>query len=71
MMRPILVSKANTVLQLALVSGCMSHAWVGLPDAPLLKSLELLTACTTAASLGAYAWLYATGRMLPQQPRAP
>lgn len=63
-MRPLLVSKVNTVLQLALVSGCLSHAWLGLPGPDTLNALELLTAATTAASCGAYAHKYAAGKLL-------
>ncbi|KAL6751029.1 hypothetical protein V8C86DRAFT_736083 [Haematococcus lacustris] len=64
-MRPLLVSKLNTVLQLALVAGCMGGAAFGVPDPHALQALEVATASTTAASLLAYAWLYASGRMLP------
>jgi cardiolipin synthase len=65
LMRPLLISKVNTVLQLALVCGCMSHAWQGLPDTSALHYLELLTASTTISSLLAYMWEYASGRLLP------
>jgi cardiolipin synthase len=63
-MRPLLISKANTVLQLLLVGGYISHAAFGTPEQGVLWGLEVMTAGTTAASLAAYAWMYATGRML-------
>lgn len=66
-MRPLLVSKVNTVLQLLLVGGCVSRAWVGWPEPQLLSALEASTAATTAASFAAYAWQYASGRLLVQK----
>jgi len=64
LMRPLYISKVNTVLQLALVSGCLADAWVGLPGADALRVLELATAVTTAASCAAYARKYAEGKLL-------
>ncbi|KAG1667457.1 hypothetical protein FOA52_012212 [Chlamydomonas sp. UWO 241] len=64
LMRPLLVSKANTVLQLALVCGCLSSAAVGAPEQGVLTALEVATAATTLASLGAYAHKYAAGKLL-------
>jgi cardiolipin synthase (CMP-forming) len=69
LMRPLMISKVNTVLQLALVSCCMTHAWQGIPGEDTLQYLELLTAGTTAASLAGYAWLYASGGLLPVRSR--
>jgi cardiolipin synthase len=70
-MRPLFISKANTVFQLLLVGSYISHAAVGAPGQDLVWGLEVLTAGTTAASLAAYAYLYATGRMLAlQQPKS-
>jgi cardiolipin synthase len=63
-MRPLLISKANTVLQLLLVGGYISHAAFAIPEQGVVWGLEVATAGTTAASLAAYAWMYATGRML-------
>lgn len=55
LMRPLMISKANTVLQLSLVAGCLGQAWVAWPDPNSLHLLELATASTTAASCLAYA----------------
>ena len=60
--QPLMISKVNTVLQLALVSACMSSATLGVPDAQLVSGLEVLTAATTVGSLAAYMWVYAQGR---------
>ncbi len=65
-MQPLMISKFNTVLQLALVGACITHQWQGLPDAEVLKALEQLTAGTTWLSGVLYAWQYAQGRLLPR-----
>jgi cardiolipin synthase (CMP-forming) len=64
--RPLLVSKVNTALLLLLVGGCLTHQAVGVPEADALNALEIAVAGTTAVSGCAYAWLYATGRLLPK-----
>jgi hypothetical protein len=67
--RPLLISKANTALVMALVACCMGHEWQGLPDAYVLKVLEVVTAGTTMASAGAYAHLYLRGKLIaPAEP---
>ena len=69
MIRPLLISKANTALVMALVACCMGHEWQGLPDADVLGALEVVTAGTTMASAGAYAHLYLNGKLLePAEP---
>ena len=55
LMQPLLISKANTVMQLALLGGCMGRAWVEWPDPVSLHVLEVATAGTTVASCLAYA----------------
>jgi cardiolipin synthase len=55
MMQPLFISKVNTVLQLALIGGSLSHAWVAWPDASSLKAVEVVTAGTTALTCAAYA----------------
>ena len=55
MMQPLLISKINTVLQLALIGGSMSHAWMEWPDPTSLRSIEAVTAGTTALTCAAYA----------------
>jgi phosphatidylglycerophosphate synthase len=62
--RPLLVSKANTALTMLLVCACMGHQWQGVPSQEVLVTLELLAASTTAASAAAYAWLHARGQLL-------
>lgn len=62
--RPLLVSKANTALVLLLVGGCMGHQWLDLPSQEVLDGLEVMTAGTTLASAAAYAWLHWQGRLL-------
>jgi len=64
MMRPLLVSKANTALVMALVAGCMAHQWQGVPGQEVLQALELGAAGTTMASAVAYARLYLGGQLL-------
>ncbi|KAF5837590.1 hypothetical protein DUNSADRAFT_4161 [Dunaliella salina] len=62
--RPLLISKVNTVLQLMLVGGCVSKAWLLWPQPELLSALEASTAAATALSMGAYGWQAARGRLL-------
>ena len=57
-MRPLLISKVNTVFQITLLSGCMGRAWVEWPDPESLVALEVVTAGTTAASCAAYAYRF-------------
>lgn len=64
MMRPLLVSKANTALVMALVAGCMGHQWQGVPGEEVLQALELGAAGTTLASAVAYARLCLAGQLL-------
>lgn len=55
--QPILVSKANTVLQITLAAGALMVAGFGLSvAAPLVDLLVLATAATTLASGAVYVW---------------
>jgi cardiolipin synthase len=55
--QPILLSKANTVLQITLAAGALLVAGFGLVAAgPLLDLLVLATAATTLASGAVYVW---------------
>eukprot|EP00798_Chlamydomonas_sp_ICE-L_P023713 gene23713-9256_t len=63
-MQPIMISKVNTVLQLALLSGCLSKAWLGWPDSDVLTVLEYSTAATTVLSTVIYAKKYASGKLV-------
>jgi cardiolipin synthase len=64
MMRPHIVSKANTALVMGLVVACIGHQWVGLPAEEVLWGLEAAAAGTTAASGAIYARLWLQGRLL-------
>lgn len=68
--RPLLVSKANTALIMVLAAGCMAHQWQGVPAQEVLDALELMAGGTTAASAAAYGYLHWTGRLLaaPAEP---
>jgi len=59
-LKPLLISKANTVVQLAFFGGCIGRLWLGEAAVPRawLDAGEALTAATTAASAAAYlsAW---------------
>jgi cardiolipin synthase len=54
--QPILLSKANTVLQITLAAGALLVAGFGLAAAPLIDILILGTAATTVASGAVYVW---------------
>lgn len=64
MIKPLLISKANTALVMALVAGCMGNQWQGLPGQQALDVLELVTAATTLSSAAAYAHLHWRGKLL-------
>lgn len=54
--QPILLSKANTALQILLAAAALLVAGFGLSAAPLIEALVLATAATTLASGAAYVW---------------
>jgi cardiolipin synthase len=54
--QPIMLSKANTVLQIVLVAGALMVAAFTLSVGPLLDLLVLATAATTLASGAVYVW---------------
>ena len=54
-LRPLFVSKVNTVLQLALCAAAMSHPAVGWPPSAVVDILGYGMAATSVASLGLYA----------------
>lgn len=66
--RPLMISKANTALIMALVAGCMANQWQGLPDQDVLGALEMVTAGTTLASAVAYGHLHWQGKLLASPP---
>lgn len=55
--QPVLISKLNTGLQLALVAVCIGNSWYGWPSSEAVWWVTGCTGLTTAASGGAYAWL--------------
>lgn len=54
--QPILLSKANTALQILLAAAALLVAGFGLQAAAMLDALVLATAATTLASGAAYVW---------------
>lgn len=62
-MRPSLLSKANTVLQFALVGSCVSFRLFGWPEAAVTDALVATTLLTTVLSGGQYLYMYRAGTM--------
>ena len=63
-LRPLMISKVNTALQLALVGSCMLDAWVGWPGQDIVWSVGAATAGTTILSCAAYVRAFANGQLL-------
>lgn len=63
-LRPLMISKVNTALQLALVGCCMMDAWIGWPGQDLVWGLGAATAGTTVLSCAAYVRAFANGQLL-------
>lgn len=63
-MRPLLISKLNTCLQIALICSCLSFAAFHVPAQEALWYLEALTGGTTVATTVAYAQQYTSGKLL-------
>ncbi|GLI71026.1 hypothetical protein VaNZ11_016143 [Volvox africanus] len=62
-MRPLLISKANTVLQLVLLGGYLMRGVHGWPDGDFVFALEVATAATTTLSLAAYGTMAVQGKL--------
>ncbi|QDZ19774.1 putative phosphatidylglycerophosphate synthase [Chloropicon primus] len=62
--KPIFISKLNTVFQIALVVGAISNGGLSWPDAQLVQGLGYLTAATTITSGAIYVRMYFKGQML-------
>ena len=60
--QPLLISKLNTVLQLGLIAGCISHSWYDWPTESALWGLSGATAGATLASFAAYVQVYRRGQ---------
>ena len=67
--KPLFISKVNTGLQLALVAGCMTDAWLGWPGGEAVWGLGAATAATTVWSCIAYARAYTRGELMLKPPR--
>ena len=61
--QPLYISKLNTVFQLALIGGCITHSWYGWPSEQVLWGLGGVTALATLASFAAYVQVYRQGAM--------
>ena len=61
LVQPLLISKLNTVFQLALIAGCISHSWYSWPSENILWGLGGVTAFATIASFAAYVQVYRRG----------
>ncbi len=66
--QPILSSKVNTGVQLALVGAALADAWLGWPGRGAVWALGGAAAATTAWSAGAYARMAARGELLKPPP---
>ncbi|EFJ51896.1 hypothetical protein VOLCADRAFT_103401 [Volvox carteri f. nagariensis] len=62
-MRPLLISKANTVLQLMLLGAYLTRGTYGWPEGDPVLALELATAATTILSLTAYGSMALQGKL--------
>ena len=62
--KPLLISKINTGLQLALVGACMTDAWLGWPGQDAVWGLGWTTAGTTVISCIAYGRAYMRNELL-------
>lgn len=61
--QPLYISKLNTVFQLCLIAGCISHSWYGWPTEDVLWGLGGITALATLGSFAAYVQVYRRGNM--------
>jgi cardiolipin synthase len=59
--RPLAISKLNTVIQILLISASLLQSGFGVGAQPVLRALIWCTACTTLASGTAYVWTTARG----------
>lgn len=63
LVKPLLISKVNTGLQLALVGACMTDAWLGWPGTGAVWGLGWATAGTTLGSCFAYGRAFLRGQL--------
>ena len=64
LVRPLMVSKVNTVLQLGLIASCIGRSWYGWPPEEAVWALGAATGITTVASCAAYVRAYLNGTLL-------
>ena len=62
--KPIFMSKLNTVFQIVLVVGAISNGALGIPNTEWVEGLGYVTAATTLASGAIYVRMYSKGQML-------
>lgn len=62
--KPIFISKLNTVFQIVLVVGAISNGALGIPNTEWVEGLGYVTAATTLASGAIYVRMYSKGQML-------
>lgn len=61
--KPLFISKVNTVFQLSLISSCMLDAWIAWPGQDIVWSIGAMTAGTTIWSSVAYYIAYSRGQL--------
>jgi phosphatidylglycerophosphate synthase len=71
LVKPLYVSKVNTVFQLGLVGACMLKAWLGWPGEEVVWAASGLTAGTTVWSSWAYLRAYQQNKLLLARPATP
>ena len=64
LVKPLFISKVNTVFQLGLVGTCMVNAWLGWPGEEAVWAGSVLTAGTTLWTTAAYLRAFRQGRLL-------
>jgi len=62
--KPIFISKLNTVFQIVLVVGAICEGALGIPNTQWVEGLGYVTAATTLASGAIYVRMYSKGQML-------
>ncbi|MBL4721881.1 MAG: CDP-alcohol phosphatidyltransferase family protein [Alphaproteobacteria bacterium] len=68
-MNPLLISKANTLMQIVLVSTVLAEIGIGFPETDYIPILSYIVAITTVASGGAYLYQGIFGvRVSPRWP---
>jgi len=61
MVKPTLISKINTMMQLTLIISCIGKSWIHFPSQEVVLLLAQMTLISTLASWGSYTWRYFNG----------